>query len=921
MLQWELETEGRTERDGCGSRGTSARSLVSRLRKRLPVPDTCLEVQLVADRDLGDVKAGLAYKVVLPRPDLAWKWLAGEVQQFARLLEGMGIYGRQTDPEKRGPAAALALARSWLGVSSSPLPGQSDQELFPSTRNAGLQLCITLEIAQGFIQLDWSDPESGQRKASGWIRCTDSDELTWGLEMEGRRESTTSSHHLNSIRGALLRWVARFPTNLNRVSVFSLRRPTHGGHPLRRQESPLAPGELPWDWLCDNVKSMAGVMRVNFSPLAKAMKDMDPLMVAEMERDQRRFLRKERKREEEAARLRANMERMAEERRRREQRAAEARRAAEANKGGGGKADHGSPVPPPPPAERLPLPPVPTHLDLPRLEFQETTFPLTDLRGYSLRERAALWWVSNQSDDLLCLPHCRVQRLEYQLRTALRVLGPLRGRALLSDEVGLGKTIEAGLVLKELLTRGMVKRFLVLTVPSLVDQWEEELSDKFGLTTATTNHADARGDAQQFWRENPGLVASLHTLKQPAQLEVARQVHWDILIVDEAHYLRNRESQAWQAVNALPRQFLLLLTATPVQNSLEELYNLVTLLQPGQLPTPKEFRGRFIDPKRPRQPREPEELRRLLGQVMIRNTRANAGIQLPPRRAETVLFEPAEAERAFWQQWETDFRACLARLSPSQASLWGRLLLQAAGSSPAAWREALRKFPDHAAARAWSEQAPLEASWQRKCDLLAPLTRVEGGAVIFTQFLQTQAALAEQLRRADVTTFVINGATPPPERQPITEEFHARGGALLLTHSGTEGRNLQFSHRLANFDLPWNPMEIEQRIGRLHRLGQRHPVRIYNFVQAGTLQEHLLQILQEKLNLFELVVGETGLVLGERFTSDEFAEEVLRRWRESEGRVAEALAGLGDELAAARDAYGEVQKLDETLFEKDYESL
>jgi SNF2 family DNA or RNA helicase len=398
-------------------------------------------------------------------------------------------------------------------------------------------------------------------------------------------------------------------------------------------------------------------------------------------------------------------------------------------------------------------------------------------------------------------------------------------------------------------------------------------------------------------------------------------VHWDILIVDEAHYLRNRDSQAWQAVNALPRHFLLLLTATPVQNSLEELYNLVTLLQPGQLPTPKEFRARFIDPKRPRQPREPEELRRLLGQVMIRNTRANSGIRLPPRRAETVLFEPDAAERAFWQQWETEFRACLGQFSPSQASLWGRLLLQAAGSSPAAWREALKKFPDRAAARAWAELAPLEASWQRKCELLQPLTRGEGGTVIFTQFLQTQAALAEQLCRAGVQTFFINGATPPPERQPITEQFHARGGALLLTHSGTEGRNLQFSHCLANFDLPWNPMEIEQRIGRLHRLGQQHPVRIYNFVQAGTLQEHLLQILQEKLNLFELVVGETGLVLGERFSSDEFAEEVLRRWRESEGRVAEALAGLGDELAAARDAYGEVKKLDQTLFEKDYESL
>jgi superfamily II DNA/RNA helicase len=231
-----------------------------------------------------------------------------------------------------------------------------------------------------------------------------------------------------------------------------------------------------------------------------------------------------------------------------------------------------------------------------------------------------------------------------------------------------------------------------------------------------------------------------------------------------------------------------------------------------------------------------------------------------------------------------------------------------------------KSFPT-TAARTWREQAPLESSWKRKCDLLVPFARAEGGVVVFTQFLDTQAALAEFLRGAAVETFVINGSTPPPERQPITEQFHKRGGALLLTHSGTEGRNLQFCHRLANFDLPWNPMEIEQRIGRLHRLGQQHPVRIYNFVQAGTLQEHLLEVLQEKLNLFELVVGETGLVLGERFSSDEFADEVFQRWRENEGRVAEAFASLGEELATARDAYAEVKQLDETLFAKDYESL
>jgi superfamily II DNA or RNA helicase len=718
------------------------------------------------------------------------------------------------------------------------------------------------------------------------------------------------------------KWLNKIPTCRETFSASWIRMQPGTNRPVRVPEPPFGPDEPVYVWVEDTLVTMAEALGREFTPLGRMMKEGIPGSFGDFETFQRRLARKEQKREEEKVRQRENMERLAEMRRQMEQRKTEARLALEAKKAAEARAKLKTPpVDSPPPRPHRELPPVSVRLEMPELALPETAFPLTNLRGFFLRERAALWWVSNQSDDLLCLPHCRVERLEYQIRAALRALGPLRGRALLSDEVGLGKTIEAGLIIKELLTRGMVKRFLVLTVPSLVDQWEEELAGKFGLAAATTNQAAARGDPQQFWRENPGIVASLHTLKQPAHLEIARQVHWDILVVDEAHYLRNRESQAWQAVNALPRQFLLLLTATPVQNSLEELYNLVTLLQPGQLPSPKEFRARFLDPKRPRQPREPEELRRLLGQVMIRNTRANAGVNLPPRRAETVLFEPEEGERAFWQQWDGELRARLAQFNAGQSNLWGRLLLQTAGSSPAAWRAALQKFPDSGAARAWREQAPLEKSWARKCELIPPLARGEGGVVVFTQFLETQAALADSLRRGGVETFVINGATPAAERQPITEEFRKRGGSLLLTHSGTEGRNLQFSHRLVNFDLPWNPMEIEQRIGRLHRLGQQHPVHIYNFVQSGTLQEHLLQILQEKLNLFELVVGETGLVLGERFASDEFAEEVFRRWRESEGRVAEAMAGLGEELAAARAAYGEVKQLDETLFAKDYESL
>jgi SNF2 family DNA or RNA helicase len=799
------------------------------------------------------------------------------------------------------------------------LPGMRGTE----TNEASLlELRVTFDQLKDFTEFVWSEPDSRQIVAVGRVNCTAKDQLTWEVEKNGRREAAISTSHRNSIRAAMGRWFKEFPTDRNTFRAFRINEHPNGRGPICVQEPPFDEQEDICDWIEDNIAAMAEALRYKFSPLGRMIGELAFETNADFERYQRRERRKEQKRAEDEARRAEILARRAAERQDREKREAAARRAREAK---AAEVDPNSKVPSVPAVssakERAALPPLEVRFDAPPLEFQDTTFPLDDLSGFFLRERAALWWVSNQSDDLLCLPHCRIERLEYQIRTALRVLGPLRGRALLSDEVGLGKTIEAGLIIKELLTRGMVHRFLVLTVPSLVDQWEEELVDKFNLTTSTTNHAAARSDPQKFWTDNAGIVASLHTLKQPAQLEVARQVKWDILIVDEAHYLRNRESQAWQAVNALPRQFLLLLTATPVQNSIEELYNLVTLLQPGQLPSPKDFRARFLDPKRPRQPREPEDLRRLLGQVMIRNTRANAGLKLPPRRAETVLFEPDAAEREFWRNWEAQFRDRLSTLNASQASLWGRLLLQTAGSSPAAWKRALEKFPDAEFARACREQAPLESSWKRKCELIPPIARGEGGAVVFTQFLETQAALADYLRSVRIEAFVINGATPPPDRQPITEEFQKRGGALILTRSGTEGRNLQFSHNLVNFDLPWNPMEIEQRIGRLHRLGQRHPVHIFNFVQSGTLQENLLQILQEKLNLFELVVGETGLVLGERFSSDEFAEEVFRRWRESDGRVAEALAQFGEELAVARGAYGEAKQLDETLFAKDYETV
>ena len=209
-------------------------------------------------------------------------------------------------------------------------------------------------------------------------------------------------------------------------------------------------------------------------------------------------------------------------------------------------------------------------------------------------------------DELLCLPHLvGVEPLWHQIETVRKVLKQFRGRVLLADEVGLGKTIEAGMVLKEYALRGMAERVLVLTPASLVGQWREELETKFGLAFATTYDPLLREDAAAFW-DQPRIVASIATARRREHVEALAARPFDIVIVDEAHHLRDRASASWKLVDALNKRFLLLLSATPVQNDLVELYNLLTLLKPGIFKTLKEFRAAYMTPGKPRQPANPD---------------------------------------------------------------------------------------------------------------------------------------------------------------------------------------------------------------------------------------------------------------------------------------------------------------------------
>ena len=176
-------------------------------------------------------------------------------------------------------------------------------------------------------------------------------------------------------------------------------------------------------------------------------------------------------------------------------------------------------------------------------------------------------------------------------------------------------------------------------------------------------------------------------------------------------------------------------------------------------------------------------------------------------------------------------------------------------------------------------------------------------------------ALADLLRRQGMPFALFEGGMSGPEKDAAVDAFRERVPLLLCSESGGEGRNLQFCNTLINFDIPWNPMAIEQRIGRIDRIGQTREVYVFKLVTAGTVEDQMLRILDEKINMFELVVGEVGAILGELEEHQEFSSLVLEAWLESTDQARAAAFGqLEDRLVAARRQYEGVKALDEALF-------
>ena len=395
-------------------------------------------------------------------------------------------------------------------------------------------------------------------------------------------------------------------------------------------------------------------------------------------------------------------------------------------------------------------------------------------------------------------------------------------------------------------------------------------------------------------------------------------------VVDEAHHLRDQSSASYQLVNRLQKRFVLLLSATPVQNSLLELYNLLTLLQPGIFKTQKEFRSVYMVPGKPREPANREKLRDLMRGVMVRNTRALAALRMPRRHASTLRATPEAAEAACYEDLTALIRDTANTEGAHRLSL--QHLLAAAGSSPAAAAAAIARFADrHPQDKRWAgllTRTRSIAAGAKEAALLRLLAQNPAEKkLVFVHHRDSLSHLADRLRAQKIAFALFSGEMSGPQKDAAVDAFRDHVPVLLCTESGGEGRNLQFCNTLINFDIPWNPMAIEQRIGRIDRIGQVREVFIFNLVTAGTIEDAVLRILDEKINMFELVVGEVGAILGEIDEQQDFSTLVLDAWLQgTEQARTEAFTKLENQLLAAREGYEGVKQLDEALFGNDLDA-
>jgi SNF2 family DNA or RNA helicase len=448
--------------------------------------------------------------------------------------------------------------------------------------------------------------------------------------------------------------------------------------------------------------------------------------------------------------------------------------------------------------------------------------------------------------------------LPHQLEVAKQVVENMNGKAILADEVGLGKTIEAGLILKEYMIRGLVKKVLILVPASLVSQWAAELNSKFFIPAIAQRKS-------YVWEQYDVVISSIDTAKRNPHRDIIYNQNYDLIIIDEAHKLKNNKTKNYEFVQNLKKKFCLLLTATPIQNRVSEIFNLVSLLKPGHLGSETDFYEKYK--KDSRSLDDHEHLKELVNKVMIRNRRADTGIEWTKRIVETIIIEFSQKEKELYQSI-CSFGEKGDVMNKSQFSIM-TLQREACSSREAVYftlKNMLQK--DELATPAYHQkiqqlisQVEMVQSNAKAEKALELIQQINDKVIIFTEYRATQLYLQWFLKQNGISSVPFRGGFKRGKKDWMRELFKNHAQVLIATEAGGEGINLQFCHNIINFDLPWNPMRLEQRIGRIHRLGQIKDVRIYNFAIKGTVEERIMKLLYEKIHLFENVIGELDDIL------------------------------------------------------------
>jgi SNF2 family DNA or RNA helicase len=539
------------------------------------------------------------------------------------------------------------------------------------------------------------------------------------------------------------------------------------------------------------------------------------------------------------------------------------------------------------------------------------------------------------TQDMLLAPiESSVIPLPHQIRALSRTIAGDRVRYLLADEVGIGKTIEAGLILRELKLRGLAKRTLVVAPKGLVTQWVAEMRTHFNEDFRLLIPSDfsvyrriAKED--NIWQSHPQVVCPMDSVKplesrrgrsdkQMAEYNQERfedliSAGWDLIVVDEAHRLGGSTDQVARfklgqgLSEAAP--YLLLLSATPHQGKIDAFHRLVSLIDSQAFPdvgsvTRDRVRPYVIRTEKRRaitaegkplfKPRKTElaavswedrhqdqrqlydavteyvregynqakrEKRSYIGFLMILMQRlvvsSTSAIRTTLERRLDALEAPQEQLSLFpafsneeWadldgqEQVETLLSTRLKALKNERAEV--KLLLDAATRCKQAGADV-------------KAEALLDWLYRLQADENDPELKV----LVFTEFVPTQQMLRQFLSERGFPVACLNGSMDMDERKKAQDSFAGEARILISTDAGGEGLNLQFCHVVINYDIPWNPMRLEQRIGRVDRIGQNHVVRAVNFVFEDSVEHRVREVIEEKLAVIfeEFGIDKTGDVL------------------------------------------------------------